>query len=104
MKLFVVFLTLLSMCFAEQGAARAKAGSQPDALDDPQLIRTQREAMIKADHKRNVEDAEALVKLAEELKSDLEKEDPHVISVRSIKKTEDIEKLAKSIRGRLKRY
>jgi len=38
-------------------------------------MHTQREAIIKADHKKNLEDADALLKLAEELKADLEKDD-----------------------------
>ena len=46
----------------------------------------------------------ALAKLAEEVKEDLEKDDKYIVSVKTIKKTEDIEKLARNIRSRLKRY
>jgi hypothetical protein len=42
--------------------------------------------------------------LSEELKIELEKNDRHVLSVSAVKKTEEIEKLAKKIRGRMKRY
>jgi hypothetical protein len=45
-----------------------------------------------------------LLRLSEEVKADLEKGDRYVVSVKTLKKTEEIEKLARSIRGRLKRY
>lgn len=66
--------------------------------------KNQREEMLKADHAKSLEDATELLKLAEELKIELEKNDRHVVSVASIKKAENIEKLAKKIRGRLKRF
>ena len=40
---------------------------------------------------------------AEELQDDLNKEDRHVLSIASLKKAEDIEKLAHKIRTRLKK-
>lgn len=72
---------------------------------DPKLPngKSQRDAIVKDDHKRNLEDAAELLKLATDLKADLEKDDAFVVSVKTIKKTEDIEKLARNIRGRLKR-
>lgn len=65
--------------------------------------KSQREAIIKADYEKSLEDAKQLVKLSQELQSQLEKSDAHVISVSEIRNTEEIEKLAKKIRGRLKR-
>ena len=50
-----------------------------------------------------LEDAAELVKLAEQLQDDLIKEDRHVLSIATLKKTEDIEKLARKIRTRLKK-
>jgi len=72
----------------------------------PQLPngRSQRNAIAKDDYKRNVEDAAALARLAEDLKADLEKDEAFIVSVKVMKRTEDIEKLAKGIRARLKRY
>jgi hypothetical protein len=66
--------------------------------------RLQRDAIVKADHARNLEDAEKLAKLAGDLKDELTNNTEFVLSVSSIKKTEEIEKLARSIRNRLKRY
>lgn len=64
----------------------------------------QKEEILKADHKKNLEDAAELVKLSEELRTDLEKNDRYIVSIKTLKKTEEIEKLIKNIRGRLKRY
>ena len=58
----------------------------------------------KADYQRNLEDARALSKLAGELKADLEKSDYNILSVGTLKKTEYIDRLAKRIRDRLKRF
>jgi hypothetical protein len=66
--------------------------------------RLQRDEMMKADHAKNIEDAESLLKLSEELKTELEKNTQFVLSVSSIKKTEEIEKMAKRIRSRMRRY
>ena len=66
--------------------------------------RSQRLAILKADYKKNLEDAAELSRLSRELKDDLEKNEEYVVSVVDLKKIDDIEKLAKNIRGRLKRY
>jgi hypothetical protein len=49
-------------------------------------------------------DARDLVKTAQELQSELEKNNRYVVSISEIRKTEEIEKLAKRIRGRLKTF
>jgi hypothetical protein len=66
--------------------------------------KSQREETLKEDYKKNLEDVAELVKLAEDLKAELEKDDRYVVSVKSLKDTNDIERLAKTIRGRLKRF
>ena len=43
-------------------------------------------------------------KLPKKTQAELEKNDRYVVSVSELRKTEDIEKLAKRIRGRLKRF
>jgi hypothetical protein len=80
---------------------------RPGAPDDmPRLPngKSQMEAIVKAEHEDSLKDAAELVKLAEDLKAELEKNDRHVVSVKSVRQTEDIEKLAKRIRSRLKRH
>jgi Tfp pilus assembly protein PilO len=66
--------------------------------------KSQKEEILKADHQKSLRDAAEIVKLAEELKAELEKNDYHVLSVSALKKTETIEKLARNIKGRLRRF
>ena len=83
------------------------AAQEPNSADrDVRLPsgKSQREEILKADHEKDLKDAAALVELAEQLKQELEKNDRHVLSVASIRKAEEIEKLAKRIRARLRRY
>ena len=94
------------------GAALAavlySAGQVPRSGDtaDPKLPdgRSQKEEILKADHEKSLQDAGELMKLSEELKIDLEKNDRHVLSVATLKKLDEMEKLVKRIRGRMKRY
>lgn len=64
----------------------------------------QKEEILKADFHKSLEEARELSKLADELKTDLEKNDRYVLSIATLKKTEDIEKLAKKIHDRMKHY
>jgi len=64
----------------------------------------QQDAIIKADREKSIKEAAQLIDMAESLKRDLEKDDAHVLSIATLKKTEEIEKLAKRIRSRLKRF
>ena len=63
----------------------------------------QRDEILKADHKKNLEDADELMKLSEELKIEIEKGEGQVLSLAALKKVDQIEKLAKRLRGRIKR-
>ena len=64
----------------------------------------QREEILKADYQKSLEDARALSKLADQLKVDLEKNDYNVLSLATLKKVDEIDKLAKHIHDRLKRF
>jgi hypothetical protein len=64
----------------------------------------QKEEILKADHEKSLEDAAKLVQLTEELKIELEKNDRHILAVSTLKKLEEVEKLTKRIRSRLRRY
>ena len=77
---------------------------RPQEEQAPKLKQSQVDAILKEDHKKSLEDAATLMKLSEELRMELEKNDKNVLSLAAIKKTEEIEKLAKRIRGRMKRF
>ncbi|MCC6390988.1 MAG: hypothetical protein IT167_10315 [Bryobacterales bacterium] len=93
--LMAMMLAVMGVC----GAAQQRE-EQPPRLPDG---RSQTEAILKADHEKMLKDAAELLRLAEDLKMELETNDRHVVSVGMLKKTEEIEKLAKRIRSRLTR-
>ncbi len=64
--------------------------------------KSQREEILKAEHEDTVADVDRIRKLAENLQGDLKKNDYHVLSIASLKKVEEIEKLARRVRGRMK--
>jgi len=78
----------------------------PDRQADRKLPngKSQREEILKADHQTNLRDAAELARLAGELKDDLDKGGSNTVSVKTLKKLDDIDKLARSIRSRLRRY
>lgn len=100
-SLFLVVLNSFAFGVQAQRPARPGDPDEPVRLPNGKL---QRDELLKADHEKGVEDARELARLAGELKDEMEKGDARVLSIGILKKTEEIEKLAKRIRGRLKRY
>ncbi|HYP08696.1 MAG TPA: hypothetical protein VER03_20855 [Bryobacteraceae bacterium] len=98
-------MALLAACVALLLFAQTPRDPALDE-DDPRLPngKSQKEEILKADHEKSVEDAGKLIALSEDLKIELEKNDRHVLAVGTLKKLDEIEKLTKRIRGRLKRY
>jgi hypothetical protein len=62
----------------------------------------QSDEILKAEHQANLKDAAELADLADQLQIELEKNDRFVLSMATLKKTDDIEKLARRIRSRLR--
>src|SRR5215475_9297280 len=105
MKRVVLFAIFLCISVAQiPPPPQSRMPGNPE--ENPTLPngKSQHNEIVKADYKKNLEDAAELAKIAEELKYDLEKNDKYLVSVKNIKQTEEIEKLARGIRGRLKRY
>jgi hypothetical protein len=92
---------LASFAFEQRGGGGRRGGG-----DDEEVIlpsgKKQSDEILKAEHVQNLKDASDLVELAQQLKLDLEKNDRYVVSISTIKKTDDIEKLAKRIRARMR--
>lgn len=65
--------------------------------------KSQKEEIIRVDYERNLKDAGDLARLAEEIKDDLEKGDRYLVSLKTLKKLDEVEKLSKDIRQRLRR-
>jgi hypothetical protein len=93
----------LTPLVAPQAPQNHPPRQQPSADGDVTLPngKSQQDEILKADHERDLKDAAQLVDLAEQLKEELEKNDRHVLSMSSLKKTEEIEKIAKRIHSRL---
>lgn len=63
----------------------------------------QRDEILKAEYDQNLKDARDLVELSKSFELDLEKSDRFVLSLGLLKKLDDMEKLTKRIRGRMKK-
>ncbi len=97
---FAVLTALLGLSAASQAPAPSEQEDQPD-IKLPNG-KSQREEILKEEHKKSLEDVARIQKLAGELKSDLEKNDYRVLSLSSLKKAEELEKLARQIRNRMR--
>lgn len=89
------------------GAAVTRALAQFETRPpraEPRMKQSQVEQILKADHEDSTHDAAKIVELAKELQLEIEKNDRHVLSLKAMKLTEQIEKLTKKIRGRMKRF
>ncbi len=64
--------------------------------------KSQKDAIAKEQHEQALKDTADLITVAEQLRDELQKAGDYVVPVASVKKTEEIEKLARRIRGRLK--
>ena len=92
--------------------AFAALAQQPGLPPDPTLppLRTpfpgsgrrQRNALSKQEFRDNTRDVAKIIELAQGLRSSLDRNGPFVIDANDIRTAEQIDKLAKNIRGRLK--
>jgi len=107
MRLPKLLLAIAALSLAAQVPQNPTTRPRPDEPEGEVRLpngKLQRDEILKADFQKSLEDARQLSKLADELKTDLEKSDRNVLSIASLKKTEEIEKLAKRIHDRMKHY
>ncbi len=76
----------------------------PNPDEDQKLPngKSQKDEIAKQNHEQSMKDAETLLSTAQELRDQLQKAGNYVVPLECVKKTEEIEKLARRIRGRLK--
>jgi hypothetical protein len=103
----VVGLVLLAgvSVYALQQQGGGRGGGRRGGDEEDVVLpngKSQKDEILKSEHQQNLKDAAELADLAEQLKIDLEKNDRYVLSMATLKKTDDIEKLAKRIRSRLR--
>jgi hypothetical protein len=80
-------------------------GHQPSDLDpmtDPHRLEQQEQARSTERQKRLVADTDKLLALATDLKQQVDKTNKNILSVDVIKKADEIEKLAHSVKERMK--
>ena len=87
----------------------AQKSSLPAPGEAPEDVRLpngkkQQDEILKQEYEQNVKDAQELANLARSFEEDLEKDDRFVLSLSSLKKLDDMEKLTKRIRSRMKRF
>jgi len=76
--------------------------SEPEDADGVRLDdKSRRDLALKAEYEQNLKDAARLVELTGQLKQDLEKNSRFVLSIATLKKTDEIELLVKRIRSRM---
>ena len=98
---------VLSFAAVSCFAVAQRETRSPFPTEDETAVRlpngkVQRDEILKAEYQQNLKDAAQLADLAEQLKQELEKSDRYVLSVSTLKKTDEIEKLAKKIGSRLR--
>jgi hypothetical protein len=108
---FATIIVPLLVCFlfAPQSGAQAQAGPPGQAQPTPAEIEweaQQKRAAEKAEnnkrHQEVKKDTDKLLELATELKQDVDKTNEHTLSVDVIKKAEEIEKLAHTVKEKMK--
>jgi hypothetical protein len=100
MARLIVLLLLLAGSVASQLPRETDRPETPARMPNGKL---QSEEILKEEHERSLEDIAKLIKIAEELEDELIKNDRHVLSISSLKKAEEIEKLAKRLKGRIRK-
>ena len=97
MRYLGLFLLAVCILLAQNSSTR----DEPDVkLPNGKL---QKDEIIRADYEHNLRDAAELARLSEEIKDDLEKGDRYLVSTKTLKKLEEVDKLSKDIRQRLRR-
>jgi apolipoprotein N-acyltransferase len=100
--LVLSFAAVCCFAVAQRGETRSQSPSEDQTEVRLPNGKVQRDEILKAEHEQNLKDAAQLADLAEQLKQELEKNDLYILSVSSLKKIDEIEKLVKKIRSRLR--
>ena len=66
--------------------------------------KVQAEEILKADHAKSLEDLRQISELSQSLLADMERDTSHVLSLSSIKKIDEIDKLARRVKSRMRRF
>ena len=102
--MFVCFLAAMAALGGAFAQRRDPEGFPRGNRKSPDDIRRQENALARDDFRRNREDVAEILMLAESLMADLSRDGVFVVDVNNIKAAGRIEKLARDVKGRLKRF
>jgi hypothetical protein len=107
MKAWILCCALAVTMIGTAWMAFAQAAERPSAIDPQSDVKlpngkSQRDEILKSEREQNLKDAAQLVDMAKDLQQDIEKNEAYVLPLSAVKKTDEIEKLAKRIRARLR--
>jgi len=102
MRLRLVLPFVLSLGIVAQIPPHPRADDPTTTNERLPNGKLQRDEILKAEHQKSLDEARELSKLADELKLDLEKNDANVLPLATLKKVEEIDRLARRIRDRMK--
>ena len=103
MTIISVGIPAVILAHSQEPPLFSKPGQDSSKHDDSNLPKPDPKLILEANRKEIRKDVERLYDLASELKAEVEKTDAmRVLSMAMVRKTEEIEKLAKEIRSRAK--
>ncbi len=97
----LLIATAASAGFSQEPFPTTPDREAPRKLPDGRL---QSEVILKEDYKKNLEDLDKIRGLASGIEDEFKKGDRHVLSLKALKDLEEIEKISRRIRQRMKRY
>lgn len=102
-RLLAVPLALI----AAAGMSTAQIQTLPPRPDEPKRLpdgRLWSEAVLKANYEANLKDLEQMRKILDSVRAEIEKSQGHVLSLRALKDLEELERLSRRVRERMKRH
>jgi hypothetical protein len=86
----------------QPAASASQRKPQSDTQDESPTAPMTPAKLLKYQHEETLKDIEKLSKLVGEIQEDVEKQGENVLSLNTLKKLDDVERLTRKIRGRLK--
>lgn len=102
---FAPAFTTLSVGQNPTPIPRIGPGNPPDPAEEEQRVKLEKDMAKKANRERQAQlqrDTDNLLKLANELKQSVDKSNENTLSLDVVKKAEEIEKLAHSVKEKMK--
>lgn len=79
----------------------------PPSREEPKKLPNGRlwsEAVLKANYEANLKDLERMRKILDSVREELEKSKGHVLSIKALKDLEQLERLSRRVRDRMRRH